>query len=136
MIRANYIPAPHYFNLNMACRPLVEAFGWCVYLVGSSLEKRDYRDVDIRCILDDVEYARLFPGLSDNPAFSPLWSLMCSSISLYLSQHSGLPVDFQIQQQTEANQIEGRTKRHAIGIFLDAKLDAAPTAGEAGSKTT
>lgn len=117
--RANYIAAPHYFMLNMACRSLTEAFGYNVYLVGSSLERRDYRDVDVRCILDDAEYARLFPGLTGNPSLNAMWSLMCSSISLYLSQQSGLPVDFQIQQQTEANAGNPKGKRHALGIFLE-----------------
>ncbi len=121
MKRANFIPAPHYFNLNMACRTLVEAFGYHVYLVGSALEKRDYRDVDIRLILPDEEYDRLFPGLSGNPSMNALWSLMSSSVSLYLSQHSGLPIDFQIQKQSEANAIEGRGPRHPIGIFLQPK---------------
>lgn len=119
MKRANFIPSPHYFNLNMACRTLTEAFGWHVYLVGSAIERRDYRDVDVRLILPDEEYARLFPGLSGNPTLSALWSLMCSSISLYLSQHSGLPVDFQIQQQTEANAAHPEAAaRHPLGIFL------------------
>lgn len=121
MGRANYLPAPHYFMLNMACRALTEAFGYNVYLVGSSIERRDYRDVDVRCILEDGEYERLFPGLSGNPTLNALWSVMCSSISLYLSQQSGLPVDFQIQKQSEANAIDRRTPRHPLGIFLEAK---------------
>lgn len=117
--RANYIPAPHYFNLNMACRSLAEAFGNCIYLVGSSLEKRDYRDVDVRCILSDEEFERLFPGLGayGTPIRHPLWSIMCASISLYLSQHADLPVDFQMQQRSEANR-EFEGPRHALGIFI------------------
>lgn len=126
MSRANWIPAPHYFNLNMACMPLVQAFGHCIYLVGSSLEKRDFRDVDIRAILDDAEFERLFPGAANSPAYNALWSVMSASISLMLSQQSGLPVDFQFQQQTAANKIEGRTKRHPIGLFLDARSPSEP----------
>jgi len=44
-------------------------------------------------------------------------SLMCSSISLWLSQRSGLPVDFQIQRMTQANENEKGT-RVALGMFL------------------
>lgn len=114
--RANFIRAPHFFNLNMACRALAEAFDNHIYLVGSSLERRDYGDVDVRCILPDDDFDRLFPNLCGSPSRDPLWSLMCSSISLYLSQHSDLPVDFQIQRMTEANaEFEG--PRHALGIF-------------------
>jgi hypothetical protein len=117
--RANYIGAPQMFNLSQACRVLVDAFGPCVYLVGSSLERRDYRDVDIRCILDDTDFARLFPGANPNdPSRDALWSLMSSAVSLYLSQHSGLPVDFQIQQMKAANATYPGA-RSAIGIFLE-----------------
>lgn len=125
MKRANYIAAPHYFNLNQACRTLTEAFGFNVYLVGSALTTRDHRDVDVRCILPDEHYARLFPGLSGNPSLNALWSVMCSSISLWLSQATGLPVDFQIQQQTEANaEFPGAAGRHPLGIFLEPKRTA------------
>jgi hypothetical protein len=119
MKRANYIPAPHFFNLNQACRVLVDAFGAHIYLVGSAIERREYRDVDVRCILPDEDFDRLFPGLSGNPSRDALWSVMCSAISLQLSQHSGLPVDFQIQQQTECNTWSSGRPRHALGLFLD-----------------
>lgn len=128
-VRANWLPAPHFFNLNQACGMLVEAFGHCVYLVGSSLERRDYRDVDVRVILEDAEFDRLFPGAGEGPAWNPLWSVMCSAISLHLSQQSGLPVDFQIQRMTEANEKHpgGGGRRHPIGLFLvPVKGDATP----------
>lgn len=121
--RANYIGAPHFFELNNACRVLVDAFGYHIYLVGSALDRRDYRDVDVRAILPDEEYARLFPGLSGNPSLNAMWSLLCSSISLWLAQRTGLPIDFQIQQQTEANAANAhrRGKRHPLGMFLEPK---------------
>ena len=46
--RATYVPIANLHALNMACRLLVDAFGWHVYHVGSSLSRRDYRDVDVR----------------------------------------------------------------------------------------
>lgn len=117
MERATFLPAPHVFNLNQACAVVAQALNHSVYLVGSALERRDYRDVDVRAILDDAEFDRLFPGLAKGIAsLDPLWSLMCSSISLYLQQHSGLPVDFQIQRSSDANaKYQGR--RHALGMF-------------------
>jgi hypothetical protein len=116
--RANYIGAPEMFNLNQACHALVAAFGPHLYLVGSSLERRDFRDVDVRCILPDDEFDRLFPGAYPcNYALTALWSVMCSSISLWLSQQSGLKIDFQIQRMTQANEEEPGT-RAALGLFL------------------
>lgn len=115
--RANYLPAPHFFLLNQACLAVNEAFGEiCTYLVGSCLLKRDYRDVDVRVILDDEHFDRLFPKAGSSPQRNALWSLMCSSIALMLKQQTGLPIDFQIQRRTEANaQFNGH--RDALCLF-------------------
>lgn len=116
--RANYVAAPHFYNLNQACdiinRAFPESFG--CYLVGSALERRDYRDVDVRLIMEDAAYDRMFRN--DSGWANPLWSLMCTSISLWLSKTTELPIDFQIQRQSTANaQHDG--KRSPLGIFLD-----------------
>lgn len=116
MKRANYIGAPQFFNLNAACRVVNDAIGQC-YLVGSSLERRDFRDVDVRCILADEDFDRFFSGPAANTN-DARWSLICSSIAAWLSQQSGgLPIDFQIQRQTQANEaFPGR--RSALGILF------------------
>ncbi|SRR5260370_10743232 len=116
--RVNWIGAPQFFNLNHACRILTEAYGYHVYLVGSAMERRDFRDVDIRCILDDDEFARLFPDCPRNPQWNARWSLLCSAISEWLSTHSSLPVDFQFQSQTAANRDFGDRPRSALGFFV------------------
>lgn len=118
--RAHWLPSPHFFNLNLACSIINRAFpkGFGCYLVGSSLERRDYRDVDVRYIMDDEGYDQLFK--TQGEWNNPLWSLMCQSISLWLSQQSGLPIDFQIQRQTQANELHpGAARRNALGYFLD-----------------
>jgi hypothetical protein len=114
--RANYVPAPHFYNLNQACALINRAFteGMC-YHVGSSLAKRDYRDVDVRLMLPDEEYDRIF-GAGDWA--NAYWSLLCTSISLWLRQQSDLPIDFQIQRRTQANEMH-KGKRSALGIFID-----------------
>lgn len=127
--RANYLPVPHVFNLNQACMVLAHAFD-CggVYLVGSCLHKRDYRDVDVRAIVSDDEYDRLFPGIGIEQHHA-LWSVMCASISLYLERASGLPIDFQIQKMSEANRKYPKGVRHALGLFQQYhqhKTDPAP----------
>jgi hypothetical protein len=125
MKRSNWLPAPAAFNLSMACVTVNKAFGdsFGCYLVGSSLRKRDYRDVDVRLIISDEGFAKLFgEGFERHPLLSPLWALMCSSISLFLQTHTGLPVDFQIQQQTKANEEFGGPGhgRHPLGLFVHA----------------
>lgn len=116
--RACWIGAPEMFELNQACRPIVDAYGHCVYLVGSCLKKRDYRDVDVRVILSDEKFDELFPGIRSNHQLDARWSLMCSAISLWLNKHSGLPIDFQIQRRTQANE-EFNGPRHPLGFFLN-----------------
>ena len=130
--RANWVAAPHFYNLNSACCLINKAFnGFGCYLVGSSLDRRDYRDVDVRYIMYDDEYDRMFKN--DSGWTNPLWSLMCTSISMWLSQQSGLPIDFQIQRQTQANAEHKGKKRSALGIFLDypgeCPSDLKPTEG-------
>lgn len=124
MKRANYLPAPAVFNLNAACKLVNDALGdrgYGCYLVGSSLRKRDYRDVDVRYIMADADFDQLFPGIAAPYILHPLWSLMCTSISTWLRQQTGLPVDFQIQRQTQANaeySSETGHGREPMGFFL------------------
>ncbi len=116
--RENYIGAPQFYNLQYACAMLVEAFGYHVYLVGSALERRDYRDVDVRCILDDTEFDRLFPNISgSNYQTDAFWCLVCCSISEWLAIRSNLPIDFQIQRRTQAT-AENEGTRSALALFI------------------
>lgn len=115
--RANYVGAPQIFNLSHACQAIVSAFGPNVYLVGSSLERRDFRDVDVRCMLDDADFDALFPHGGVNAVYNARLSLMNVAISGWLSERSGLPIDFQFQRRTEAND-EFKGHRSALGLFF------------------
>lgn len=116
MAHNGYLPAHAQFLLDQACVTIGRAFDGAPYLVGSSLTRADYRDVDVRVILDDEVYARMFPG-PGHQGTQPLWSLLSSAISLQLQQMTGLPIDFQIQQMTAANKAYGGEVRHPLGIF-------------------
>jgi hypothetical protein len=117
--RAHYLPAVNWVNLNHAARAVNESLpGFGCYLVGSSMAKRDYRDVDVRFIMRDDEYDRMFKN-PDGTWNDRLWSLMCTSITFWMSQQSGLPVDFQIQRQTDANARHKGKLRNALGIAED-----------------
>lgn len=118
MTRANYLGAPAAFNLYQCILPVNKAFNTMCFLVGSCLEKRDYRDVDVRAILSDVEFATFFPTIANSKETDAHWSLTCSSISEWLSSRTGLPVDFQVQTMTEANH-RFKGERQAIGMFFD-----------------
>jgi|ERR1039458_780183 hypothetical protein len=106
-IKANYIGAPAVFALEIACRDICEAFGgWDCYLVGSALQRADWRDVDVRFIMDDEEFIKLFPDAGEHWEQDTRWLLLTVAISERLSKVTGLPIDFQFQPQTHAN------KRH------------------------
>ena len=123
MKRANWLPAPAAFNLNMACVAVNNAFGnsYGCYLVGSSTWRRDYRDVDVRFIMADEAWDRMFGAeRADRPDLHPLWALTCSGISCWLQQQTGLPVDFQIQKASVANTEFSRKdghERQPLGFF-------------------
>lgn len=116
----NYIGAPAIFALEQACSLLVQSFDtFGVYLVGSAIERPDWRDVDLRMILADEEFKVLFPTVAsiEYPTWEhdQRWLLLTVSISQWLSQQSGLPVDFQFQPQTFANKSHAKP-RHAMGL--------------------
>lgn len=111
--RANYLPRPCLFTLHHACVEISLAYDcFGVYLVGSVIIKPDYRDVDIRCIMDDKHFDTVFPKNADG--VRPLWRLSCLALSLWLQKLTDLPIDFQFQKQSLAN-AKHRGERQALG---------------------
>lgn len=94
------------------------AFGHPPYHVGSSLTlKSGWRDVDVRLILPDDEYESLGLGKPNMPSHNGKWVALCLAFSALGKQMTGLPIDFQIQQQTRANEEYPREHpRSALGV--------------------
>jgi len=115
----NYLGAPESFELNMAANALNQAYPEAVgcFHVGSSITRRDYRDVDVRMILHDDDFERMFPGLKGNGWLDARFSLLCASISCWLKARTGLPIGFQFQSMTEANRDYPDGERNALGLF-------------------
>jgi len=94
---------------------VVAAFGDFAYHVGSSLtQKAGWRDVDVRLILADDEYEKQGYGDPAQPWQSQKWRATVSAWSAYGRHLTGLPIDFQVQQQTRAN-AEHSGPRSCIG---------------------
>ena len=96
---SDLLTATQLFELDRACELVTKAFGGeCPYLVGTAgLGGADrYRDVDVRLMLDDDEFAAACPTRER-------WELLSLCIGAYLSARTGLPVDFQIQAVSVAN---------------------------------
>lgn len=81
---------------------ITDYFGHVAYHVGSSLERKDWRDIDVRLILPDDEFAARF-GTNLNALGNTKLAAITLAFSALGRDMTGLPIDFQIQQQTHAN---------------------------------
>ena len=84
---------------------IADAFGVKPYLVGSSVGRKDWRDIDVRLMLDDEQWQHWIGDARQPYRCDPRWSLLCSALSAHGSQQTGLPIDFQIQRISEANEM-------------------------------
>lgn len=128
MSEKDYVGSPAIFRLGLACQQVNEAFpeSFGCFLVGSAIERPDWRDVDVRMILPDDAFAALFPRVAKvgdwgvaSWEFDPRWILLANGTSQFLGTASGLPVDFQFQPQTYANRRHDKT-RHPLGVTMTA----------------
>ena len=110
--RTDLLTTVEMHNLDTACRLISRAFdGGPPYLVGTAGlgGAENYRDVDVRLMLDDDEFAAVCPTQAR-------WELLCLTISAYLRERTGLPIDFQIQRTAEANERFGDKPRNPVGM--------------------
>lgn len=113
--RSNRVGMPASLWLHEFGSQVWSAFGSPPYLVGSALQgEREPHDVDVRVILSDEEYASQGFGDPRDPHRNAKWVALVLAFSALGKAMTGLPIDFQIQQQTEANKDKG--PRSAIGI--------------------
>jgi len=92
------------------------AFGTPAYLVGSALRSKTWRDVDVRVILDDAEWAAMGLGSPADTHRNGKWVALCLAFSALGKAMTGLPIDFQIQQSSNAN-MEFTGNRSVIGTI-------------------
>jgi hypothetical protein len=95
---------PGAMHLEAFGQSIADAFGHCPYHVGSSATSKDWRDVDVRLILPDADFDALFPGFKTANHVDAWWSLFCAAMSELGRARTGLPIDFQVQSMTEANE--------------------------------
>lgn len=116
--KVNHVGAPAVFALERECQYLRRAFGtFGPYLVGSCLARADWRDIDVRYVLEDASFAALFPDADEHWEFDPRWITLTTSISLHLSRATGLPVDFQFQPQRWSQKKYAEQRREPLGLI-------------------
>src|SRR5271155_566503 len=120
-------------QFGQVCR---DVFGEDVYHVGSSMggdKTKAWRDVDVRAILDDADYAAWGLGHPKRPHSNAKWVGLTLAFSALGKHMTGLPIDFQVQQRTEAN-AEFSSKdghcRSALGIMRDVQRYKSETEGK------
>lgn len=99
-------------------RQLYRAFGEMPFMVGSATEGKAWRDIDVRMMLSPKKWKRLFGKTHKPDRYNALWAALCTAISLWGRQVTGLPIDFQFQQRDEANDRYGGRIREPIGLGL------------------
>lgn len=109
-MRAGRVGMPKSLYLKRFGELVRDAFGEIPYHVGSSLRLslgedigREPHDVDVRVILSDDDYAAQGFGDPLSAHQNAKWVATCMAWSAFGSQYTGLPIDFQVQQQTDAN---------------------------------
>lgn len=124
--RATFLLLSDFERLEDWCRMVRAIFGTTPYLVGSATVRADYRDVDIRVVLDAVEFAALSRGRLDSIRF------LNRAISVWGREETGLPIDFQIQCGTETDAFP--TPLHAMGVrdWTSIPTSGVPTGGDRG----
>ena len=84
---------------------VMSAFDEVPYQVGSSIAGagKPWRDVDVRVILDDAVWEAMGLGDPERTHSNGKWVAMCLAFSTLGKAMTGLPIDFQLQQRTQAN---------------------------------
>lgn len=101
--------------LKMWARAVSELFGEMVYQVGSSVDSKDWRDVDVVVMLPKAKFDH---WIGPQDMMGVRWQYLCTAISCWGKEITGLPIDFKIQEVEWANE-NRKGHRDAIGISID-----------------
>ena len=111
-----YIGWPQNGRLDHAMMIVCRALDEDAYMVGSATKGTEYRDVDIRVIMDDAKFNALFGDWSAT-TWQPFWSLFNVAVSDYLAKQTGLPIDFQVQRRGDVSEADWNEPRTTVGHF-------------------
>lgn len=112
--RGNYVPWHKMVELDRFGGYVRDAFreSLGVYQVGSSLKRLDYRDVDVRLMFTDEDFDRRFGRLASPRYKNACWNAHCIAWTHFGQSITGLLIDFQIDRQTEANDLYPSSAGH------------------------
>ena len=108
---------PAYLKLQLFAKLIYDAFEAVPYLVGSSSgQSKQWRDVDIRLMLSDEDFIKRYGHWNPGHAQFNIhkWQAECMAYSALGKELTGLPIDFQIQDTTRANESYSKGPREAL----------------------
>lgn len=108
---------PHQmFMLNVFGGLVEAAWGELPYLVGSAARGVGWRDVDVRVMLSNEEYERRLGPIWQGGMRhqSPRWRAEMAAWTKLGEALTGLPIDFQVERATEANELYPHDRRIAL----------------------
>lgn len=108
---------PGMIKLNQFGVVLFDVFEKTAYLVGSAARGKQWRDVDVRVMLDDEIYDLTFKSRFKPEWTNPGWSGICLAFAALGREMTGFPIDFQVQRLSDANKLFGGQIRVPLGIF-------------------
>ena len=103
--RVNWLRVEEVRSLDHWCRNLRRMFPTAhgVYLVGSTLTRADYRDVDIRIVFPDGKAPKRI-DLKDLHMLLSQWG----------ERQTGLPIDCQTQTMSESSEFDGPIRARGL----------------------
>ena len=122
---SSHAGGPETEALSHALLIVERAFGEQCFLVGSATHTTEYRDVDVRMMMEDESFANLFGTEFRRKSLNPFWSLLMVAISEYLQKRTGLPIDFQISPRSGVSEDDWDKERVPLTMFVD-KSDDSP----------
>lgn len=104
------VGSPAIFYLHEFGRIVYRAFGEYPLLVGSCLDGKSPRDIDVRLVVSNARWKDAFQDFHNCYLGCSKYSAMCMAFSALGEKMTGLPIDFQIQFPGMANKFMDRPR--------------------------
>lgn len=117
---AHFLGVTQFIELRFACAIVKGTFNdsFGMYLVGSALTRKDWRDVDVRHIISDDEFERRFGEFIEPYERNKFLRAFNLAVSAWMSAAAKLPVDYQVQPITKANELYPHESNPRNGLGL------------------
>ena len=118
---AHYLGVTQFLELRFAAAIVKGVFrsSFGIYLVGSAMTRKDWRDVDVRHIIGDDEFEDRFGEFIEPYDRNHFLRAFNLGVSEWMRARCHLPVDYQVQPITKANELypSPDNPRNGLGLL-------------------